>query len=120
MNGLRHLRPLQMRQLYQACVAPVSLHWSTISQDESLKMKDEMEQVQENKTRDFPVNALLEAAITNRMSAAQNVYLYGIWRRVLWKLPILNHTMSKVALLSTNSDIVMNDQATYVTKNQRM
>jgi 4-hydroxybenzoate brominase (decarboxylating) len=85
-----------------------------------LNMKDEMGQVQENKTKDFPVNGFLEAATTNRMSAAQNVYLYGIWRRVLWKLPILNPTMSKVALLSTDSDPVMNDQATYVTKNQRM
>jgi cation diffusion facilitator CzcD-associated flavoprotein CzcO len=74
-----------------------------------LNRKDEMEQKEENKARDFPANSYLEAATTNRMSTAQNVYVCGIFRRILWKLPILNRTMSKVALLSTNSAMVMND-----------
>ncbi|KAH8659898.1 hypothetical protein BX600DRAFT_482046 [Xylariales sp. PMI_506] len=85
-----------------------------------LNNKNEMAQVEINKTRDFPANSFLEAATTNRMSAAQNVYLYGLWRRVLWNLPILNSSLNTMCLESTKPAFFLNDQATFVTKNQRM
>jgi dimethylaniline monooxygenase (N-oxide forming) len=80
----------------------------------------EMPQVRACKNEEFPVNSFLESATTNRMSAAQNVYFYGFWRRLLWKMPILNRMLSRACLDSTASAPLMNDQATYVTKNQRM
>lgn len=80
----------------------------------------EMTQVKESKTKKYAVNTFLESATTNRMSAAQNVYFYGFWRRLLWALPILNRQLSRACLDSTSSAWFMNDQATYVTKNQRM
>jgi dimethylaniline monooxygenase (N-oxide forming) len=46
-----------------------------------LNMGSEVEQVQQNKTCDFPASAFLEAATTNRMSAHQNVYANGSFRR---------------------------------------
>ena len=81
---------------------------------------DEMKQIEANKTQNFPANGFLEAATTNRMSAAQNVYAYGFFRRILWHAPVLNRTLSRMCLDGTKSAFVMNDQATYVTKNQRM
>ena len=81
---------------------------------------NEMEQVAVNKTCDFPANGFLEAATTNRMSAGQNVYAYGFFRRLLWHTSVLNRTLSRMCLDSTASAFVMNDQATYVTKNQCM
>lgn len=80
----------------------------------------EMPQVKESKTERYAVNAFLESATTNRMSAAQNVFFYGFWRRLLWALPILNRQLSRACLDSTSTAWLMNDQATYVTKNQRM
>ncbi|PVH94896.1 FAD/NAD(P)-binding domain-containing protein [Periconia macrospinosa] len=80
----------------------------------------EMPQIKDSKQRRYPVNSFLESATTNRMSAAQNVFFYGFWRRLLWKLPILNKKLSEACLDSTASAWLMNDQATYVTKNQRM
>ncbi|KAJ4299474.1 hypothetical protein N0V90_004719 [Kalmusia sp. IMI 367209] len=80
----------------------------------------EMPQVKASKERKFAVNTFLESATTNRMSAAQNVFFYGFWRRLLWALPILNRQLSRACLDSTSSAWLMNDQATYVTKNQRM
>jgi dimethylaniline monooxygenase (N-oxide forming) len=80
----------------------------------------EMDQVRANKTHDFPANSFLEAATTNRMSAAQNVYLYGLWRRILWRLPILNSALNRMCIESTAPAFFLNDQATFVTKNQRM
>jgi dimethylaniline monooxygenase (N-oxide forming) len=91
------------------CVAPRYLN--TIS---------EMQQIAANKTHDFPANVFLEAATTNRMSAGQNVYAYGFFRRLLWHAPVLNRTLSRMCFRSTTSAFVLNDQATYVTKNQRM
>lgn len=85
-----------------------------------LNATSEMQQVAANKTHDFPANGFLEAATTNRMSAGQNVYAYGFFRRLLWHAPVLNRTLSRMCLSSTMSAFVMNDQATYVTKNQRM
>ncbi len=85
-----------------------------------LNHRDEMAQVQINKQRDFPANSFLEAATTNRMSAAQNVYLYGLWRRILWRMPILNASLNSMCLDSTRPAFFLNDQATFVTKNQRM
>lgn len=81
----------------------------------------ETEQVERNKTCDFPANAFLEAATTNRMSAAQNAFAYGALRRLLWSTKtVLNPTLSQMCLESTRSAPFLNDQATYVTKNQRM
>lgn len=80
----------------------------------------EMPQVKANQEADFPGNGFLEAATTNRMSAALNVYMYGFFRRLLWKAPILHHKLNEMCLASTAGAFVMNDQATYVTKNQRM
>lgn len=85
-----------------------------------LNNKSEIEQVVANKKQNFPANGFLEAATTNRMSAAQNVFIYGLFRRVLWHTPVLNRTLARVCLDSTASAFLMNDQATYVTKNQRM
>ncbi|KIW97885.1 uncharacterized protein Z519_01469 [Cladophialophora bantiana CBS 173.52] len=85
-----------------------------------LNKKDEMQQVKANMTVDFPANGFLEAATTNRMSAGQNVYAYGFFRRLLWCTPVLNGTLSRMSLASTASAFLRNDQATYVTKNQRM
>jgi dimethylaniline monooxygenase (N-oxide forming) len=85
-----------------------------------LNSRNEMEQAKANKAQDFPANGFLEAATTNRMSASQNVYAYGFFRRLLWHTPVLNNTLSRMCLASTSSALLMNDQATYVTKNQRM
>ncbi|KAK5988086.1 Flavin-containing monooxygenase 5-like protein [Cladobotryum mycophilum] len=85
-----------------------------------LNKRREMDQVQANKKKDFPVNGFLEAATTNRISSAQNVYTYGFWRRILWRLPILHKTLSEICLECTKSTVLRNDQATYVTKNQMM
>lgn len=86
-----------------------------------LNTASETEQVEENKTRDFPANAFLEAATTNRMSAGQNAYAYGAFRRLLWSTKaLLNPALSQMCLESTRSAPLSNDQATYVTKNQRM
>lgn len=85
-----------------------------------LRADPEMPQVKDSKEKKFPVNSFLESVTTNRMSAAQNVFFYGLWRRLLWNLPILHHTLSATCLDSTASAWLMNDQATYVTKNQRM
>lgn len=86
-----------------------------------LNTASETGQMEENKTCDFPANAFLEAATTNRMSACQNAYAYGAFRRLLWSTnAVLNPTLSKMCLESTQSAPLLNDQATYVTKNQRM
>jgi dimethylaniline monooxygenase (N-oxide forming) len=85
-----------------------------------LNSMNEMQQVAANKLCDFPANGFLEAATTNRMSAGQNVYLYGFFRRILWHASVLNRTLSRMSLASTESSFVTNDTATYVTKNQRM
>ncbi|MCJ1333993.1 hypothetical protein MMC10_010700 [Thelotrema lepadinum] len=85
-----------------------------------LNSKNEMKQVEANKMVDFPANGFLEAATTCRMSAAMNVYGYGFFRRVLWHTPVLYTTLSHLCLGSTSGAWVRNDQATYVTKNQRM
>lgn len=86
-----------------------------------LNTASETEQMGQNKTCDFPANAFLEAATTNRMSAGQNAYAYGAFRRILWSTKaVLNPTLSKMCLESTRSAPLLNDQATYVTKNQRM
>ena len=85
-----------------------------------LNDKVEMKQIQQNRTADFPANGFLEAATTNRMSAAQNVYAYGLFRRILWHAPVLNGTLARMCLDSCKSAFFRNDQATYVTKNQRM
>lgn len=85
-----------------------------------LNERKEMDQVKANKTQDFPANGFLEAATTNRMSAAQNVYAYGFFRRLLWNTTVLNRALCRMCLGSTKSAFLMNDQATYVTKNQRM
>ncbi|KAK4938208.1 hypothetical protein LTR10_021281 [Elasticomyces elasticus] len=83
-----------------------------------LNDKVEMEQILENKTTDFPANGFLEAATTNRMSVAQNVYTYGFFRRILWHALVLNGTLARMCLASCKSAFFRNDQATYVTKNQ--
>lgn len=85
-----------------------------------LNHHDELEQIQRNETTNFPANGFLEAATTSRMSAGQNVLAYGLFRRILWRAPVLNNTLSRLCLESTKSAIIRNDQATYVTKNQRM
>jgi dimethylaniline monooxygenase (N-oxide forming) len=85
-----------------------------------LNDQSETKQMEMNKTQDLPANGFLEAATTSRLSAAQNVYTYGLFRRLLWHAPVLNETLSKMCLDSTKRAWVMNDQATYVTKNQRM
>lgn len=73
-----------------------------------------------NKRHDFPANGFLEAATTNRLSASQNVYTYGSLRRILFQVPVLNRTLSKWDHIATKAAWTMTDQATYVTKNQRM
>lgn len=85
-----------------------------------LNSDDEMKQVLANKATNFPANGFLEAATTNRLSAAQNVYAYGFFRRILWHAPVLNGTLARMCLASCKSALLRNDQATYVTKNQRM
>lgn len=86
-----------------------------------LNTASETEQMEVNKTCDFPANAFLEAATTNRASAGQNAYAYGAFRRLLWSTEaVLNPTLSQMCLDSTRSAPLLNDQATYVTKNQRM
>jgi len=92
-----------------ACIAP-----------RYLNALNEMQQVTANKSCDFPANRFLEAATTNRMGASQNVYAYGLLRRLAWYMPVLNRTLSRMCLECTAPAFVVNDQATYVTKNQRM
>lgn len=85
-----------------------------------LNSQDEMQQVASNEERDFGANEFLEAATTNRISAGLNVYFFGLFRRLLWHLPVLNSTLNRMDLTSTTSASLMNDQAVYVTKNSRM
>ena len=85
-----------------------------------LNSENEMKQVEANKSVDFPATVFLEAATTCRMSAAMNVYGYGFFRRLLWHAPILQAALSRLCLDSTARAWIRNDQATYVTKNQRM
>ncbi|KAL1881309.1 hypothetical protein Daus18300_001162 [Diaporthe australafricana] len=86
-----------------------------------LNTASETEQMEQNKSCDFPANAFLEAATMNRMSAGQNAYAYGAFRRLLWSTKaVLNPTLSQICLESTRLAPLLNDQATYVTKNQRM
>jgi dimethylaniline monooxygenase (N-oxide forming) len=85
-----------------------------------LNDRNEMEQIAANKSQDFPANGFLEAVTTNRMSAGQNVYSYGFFRRILFHAPVLNRTLNRMDLDSTAPAFLMNDQATYVTKNSRM
>ncbi|KAK6071312.1 hypothetical protein SCUP515_07923 [Seiridium cupressi] len=103
----------------------------------------EMQQIEANKTQDFPANGFLEAATTNRMSAAQNVLQVScfdrfeserqtrpvsnpkersVYREIKREANIvLCHSMHTVSFAeSYGSAFLMNDQATYVTKNQRM
>lgn len=85
-----------------------------------LNDQSETVQMEMNKKQNLPANGFLEAATTCRLSAAQNVYTYGLFRRLLWHAPVLNKALSKLCLDSTKGAWVMNDQATFVTKNQRM
>lgn len=85
-----------------------------------LNAAGEIQQIEANKMKDFPANGFLEAATTNRMSAGQNVYTYGFFRRLLWHTPVLNRTLSRMCLDGTSPAFAANDQSTYVTKNQRM
>ncbi|KAK9772278.1 putative FAD/NAD(P)-binding domain-containing protein [Seiridium cardinale] len=129
----------------------------------------EMQQVEANKTQDFPANGFLEAATANRIerSSERNEYkkhssafhsleystrcsfrslvfdpfeperqsrpvsnpkersvyreyAYGFFRRILWYAPVLNRVLNSMNLYSTGPAFLMNDQATYATKNQRM
>jgi dimethylaniline monooxygenase (N-oxide forming) len=113
--------------------ADISAELSTLSPDVSvwlrrpmcigpryLNEKSEVEQMELNKLQQLPANGFLEAATTGRLSTGQNVYVYGFFRQLLWRAPILNRTLSRMCLASTQSAWAMNDQATYVTKNQRM
>lgn len=82
---------------------------------------DEVLQMKANKSQDFPANSFLEAASTSRMGAAQNAYVYGLFRRILWNMPsFLNSTLAKMCLESTKCAPLVNDQSQYITKNQRM
>ena len=85
-----------------------------------LNDRSEVAQIGGNQARDFPANAFLEAATTNRMNPGQNVYAHGFFRRLLWHTAVLNSTLSRMCLDSTSGAFFTNDQATYVTKNQRM
>jgi dimethylaniline monooxygenase (N-oxide forming) len=85
-----------------------------------LNDKNEMQQVTANKGQDFPANGFLEAVTTSRLSAGLSVYAFGFFRRILFHAPVLNRTLNRMDLDSTASAFITNDQATYVTKNQRM
>ena len=80
----------------------------------------EMSKILKNETHTFPATTFLEASTTNRMSAMQNVYFYGIFRRFLWRARVSFSTLAKMCLDGTRSDYIKNDQAAAVTKNQRM
>jgi dimethylaniline monooxygenase (N-oxide forming) len=80
----------------------------------------EMAKVERNRDQDFPVTTFLEASTTNRLSAAQNVYFYGMFRRLLWHTPIALPTLAAMCLDGTKESYLKNDQAAVVTKNQRM
>lgn len=80
-----------------------------------------MEQVAKNKTNDVPTTDFLEAATTSRIGAGQNVFVFGGFRLLLFGIgSILNPTLSRMNLQSTQQARLLNCQATYVTKNQRM
>ena len=79
-----------------------------------------MEQLHKNSKSHFPANGFLEAATTCRLSAGLNPYAYGFFRRLLWCAPVLQSALNRMCLRSTRRAKLLNDQATYVTKNQRM
>ena len=54
------------------------------------------------------------------MSAARNVFFYGMFRGLLWLTPLPLPTLATMCLDGTRSAYVKNDQAAVVTKNQRM
>ncbi|KAH7121575.1 hypothetical protein EDB81DRAFT_666008 [Dactylonectria macrodidyma] len=85
-----------------------------------LNKDNENAQIIANKAQDFPANGFLEAVTTSRLSSGLNVFAYGLFRRILWHTPVLNRTLSRLCLESTAKAPFRNDQATYVTKNQRM
>jgi dimethylaniline monooxygenase (N-oxide forming) len=80
----------------------------------------EISKILKNRTNTFPTTIFLEASTTNRLSAMQNVYFYGIFRRFLWRARISLPTLARMCLDGTRSEYIKNDQAAVVTKNQRM
>lgn len=94
-------------------------HWPCVA-PRYLTNLDEMAQIKANMASDVPANGFLEAVTTNRLSAGQNVNIYGFFRRLLWSTPILNSTLCRVCLNSTAKSMFRNDQAQYITKNSRM
>ncbi|KAK9777735.1 putative FAD/NAD(P)-binding domain-containing protein [Seiridium cardinale] len=80
----------------------------------------EMEHVKMNKTCDYPANRFTECSTTNRMGTGLNVYSYGLFRRFLFSLPVLDPNFSRFNLESTASSFVRTDQTTWVTKSARI
>lgn len=87
-----------------------------------LNRASEVDQIAKNKTSDVPVNTFLESTTTARMGAGLNTLSYGAFRKLLFLgfCRLLNSTLCRMGLQSTQKAFDVSDLATYVTKNQRL
>lgn len=80
----------------------------------------EMEQVLLNKTRNVPISRFLEVNTVSYIGSGLNVFLYGMFREFIFRLPGLNRVMTTFDLAHWASASLRADQATYAAKNMRM
>ncbi|RDH27923.1 FAD/NAD(P)-binding domain-containing protein [Aspergillus welwitschiae] len=85
-----------------------------------LNRLDEMQQMRANQTVDFPVSIFLEAITTNRLGAAQNVYLYSLFRRAVFYNGLIMSTRERWFLERLATAFLRSDQSTVITKSSRM
>ncbi|GKZ54476.1 hypothetical protein AnigIFM49718_010289 [Aspergillus niger] len=85
-----------------------------------LNRLDEMQQMRANQTVDFPVSIFLEAVTTNRLGAAQNVYLYSLYRRAVFYNGLTMSTRERWFLERLATAFLRSDQSTVITKSSRM
>ncbi|KAK6220532.1 hypothetical protein LQW54_001977 [Pestalotiopsis sp. IQ-011] len=79
----------------------------------------EMEQVLLNKTQSVPISRFLEVNTANYIGSGLNVFLYGMFREFIFRLPGLNKVMTRFDLAHWASASGRADQATYAAKNMR-
>lgn len=81
-----------------------------------LNRLDETQQIKANQTVDFPVSIFLESITTNRLGAAQNVYLYTLYRRAVFYNGLILSTRERWFLERLAPVFFRSDQSTVITK----
>ncbi|GLA66044.1 hypothetical protein AtubIFM55763_003210 [Aspergillus tubingensis] len=85
-----------------------------------LNRLDETQQMKANQTVDFPVSIFLESITTNRLGAAQNVYLYTLYRRAVFYNGLILSTRERWFLERLAPVFFRSDQSTVITKSSRL